>query len=256
MEELATQDTKQGLTNKRPLDKVPPIRGCICRRLIEKFLVELIPSSILWISRWSTLFLYKTKKLPGNILSAEFSWIFLMSDDLMMVKQKQVDTISMFISEVLSVWLEKTFLVFLLTPTAIQKMQSIRFNVKSIPGNILDLSCPTMCLGQANQNRQSLKYSNPFNFNFLTLLASLAFSGTQLGRLWNRKINYKQLWNTTSTFNIILYTVLLLAELLSFKINRNVFILMMSLFKTWSTFDIPLPRVAPQVWKVTHIRSE
>ena len=150
MEELATQDTRQGLTNKRQLDKARPIKGCICRRLIEKFLVELIPSSILWISRWSTLFLYKTKKLSGNILSAEFSWIFLMSDDLMMVKQKQVvDTISMFISEVLSVWLEKTFLVFLLTPTAIQKMQSIRFNVKSIPGNILDLSCPTMCLGES-----------------------------------------------------------------------------------------------------------
>ena len=148
MEKLATQDTRQGLTNKRPLDKARPIRGCICRRLIEKFLVELIPSSILWISRWSTLFLYKTKKLSGNILS-EFSWIFLMSDDLMMVKQKQVDTISMFISEVLSVWLEKTFLVFLLTPTAIQKMQSIRFNVKSIPGNILDLSCPTMCLDES-----------------------------------------------------------------------------------------------------------
>ena len=90
MEEVATKDTRQGLANKRPLDKAQPIRGCICRRLIEKFLVELIHSSILNLKMINSVFI-KKKKLSGNILSAEFSWIFLMSDDLMMVKQKQVD---------------------------------------------------------------------------------------------------------------------------------------------------------------------
>ena len=57
MEEVATKDTRKGLTNKGPLDMAQPIRGCICRRLIEKFLVELIPSSILNLEMINSVFI-------------------------------------------------------------------------------------------------------------------------------------------------------------------------------------------------------